>query len=192
MGNTRAGNTLSATSTWGANSAQRVGSTLRVEGGIGVRQGKRFTGECRQLVAHFLQPGMNQEVDRLPQPSATQEAEELPSPVQLERWVIFEDTSLDLGPETPLKVADQSCPVEDHPPSPPSNLNGTTETLDLTQPMEGDDHASLSSNSDETVDWSQSAGGDLGDPPVLDPHMCKFLLEVEASCSRGNEQQITG
>ena len=59
--------------------------------------------------------------------------------------------------------------------------------LDLTQLMEEDDHASLSGNSDETVDWSQSAGGDLGDPQVLDLHTCEFLLGTEASGSRGDE-----
>ena len=71
-----------------------------------------------------------------------------------------------------LKTADWSCLVEgDHSPSLSSNLNETTEMVDLTKPMEGDDCFSLSSNSDETVDWSQSAGGNLGDPPVLDPHV---------------------
>ena len=89
-----------------------------------------------------------------------------------------------------LKAADQSCLVEgDHSPSPSSDSNWTAEMLDLTQPMEGDDCASLSSNSDETVDWSQSAGGDLGEPSVLDPHphMQEFLLETEASGGRGDE-----
>ena len=53
--------------------------------------------------------------------------------------------------------------------------------------MEGDDCASLSGNSDEIVDWSQSAGGDLGDPPVLDPHVQEFLSGTESSGSRGDE-----
>ena len=35
------------------------------------------------------------------------------------------------------------------------------------------------SNSDEMVDWSQPAGGDLEDPPVLDPHIREFLSEIE-------------
>ena len=47
--------------------------------------------------------------------------------------------------------------------------------VDLTQPMEGDDCFSLSANSDDTIYWSQAVGGDLGDPPVLDPHLVKFL-----------------
>ena len=56
-----------------------------------------------------------------------------------------------------------------------------------TQPMEEDGNASLSGNSDETVDWSQSAGGGLGDPPVLDLHMHEFLSGTEASGSRGDK-----
>ena len=52
------------------------------------------------------------------------------------------------------------------------------EMLDLTQPIEGDDSVSLSSNSDEMVDCSQSARGDFGDPPVLDPHIQEFLSET--------------
>ena len=87
-----------------------------------------------------------------------------------------------------LKVAGWSCPVDgDHSPSPSSDSNETTEVLDLTQPMEEDDHVSLSGSSDETVDWSQSARGDLGDPPVLDPHMCEFLSGTETPSGRGDE-----
>ena len=83
-----------------------------------------------------------------------------------------------------LKAADWSSQAdEDHPLSP----SDSTEMLDLTQPMEGDDCASLARSSDETVDWSQSVGRDLGDLPVLDPHMCEFLLGTEASGSRGDE-----
>ena len=70
------------------------------------------------------------------------------------------------------------------PPLPPAT---PPEMLDLTQPMEGDGHALLAISSDETVDWSQSARGDLGDPTVLDPHMCEFLLGTEVSGSRGDE-----
>ena len=85
-------------------------------------------------------------------------------------------------------MADWFCLVDgDHSPSPSSDSNETTEMLYLNQPMEEDDCASLSSNSDETIDWSQSARGDLGDPPVLDPHVHEFLLETEASGSRGDE-----
>ena len=87
-----------------------------------------------------------------------------------------------------LKMAGWSCPVEgDHYPSPSSDLNKTTETLDLTQPMEEDDWVSLSGNSDEMVDWSQSDGGDLGDRPVLDLHVQEFLSGTESSGSRGDE-----
>ena len=45
--------------------------------------------------------------------------------------------------------------------------------------MEGDDCASLTGNSKETVD--------LGDPPVLDSHVHDFLLGTEASGSRGDK-----
>ena len=104
--------------------------------------------------------------------------------MQLERWVTFEDPSSDPSLETNLKVADQSCQVDrDHSPSPSSISNETTEMLDLTQPMKQDNHASFSGNSDETVDWFQSAGGDLGDQPVLEPNVHEFLFGVEASCS---------
>ena len=41
--------------------------------------------------------------------------------------------------------------------------------VDLTQPVEGDNIFSLSSNSDETVDWSQLVRGDLGRPTSLVP-----------------------
>ena len=71
--------------------------------------------------------------------------------------------------------------------TPPSDSNETTETLDLTQPMEEDDHALLPGNSHETVDLSQSARVDLGDPPVFYPHVHEFLLGTEASSSRGDE-----
>ena len=53
--------------------------------------------------------------------------------------------------------------------------------------MEDDDCASLARSSDETVDWCQSAGGDLGNLLVLDPHTSEFLLGTEASGSRGDE-----
>ena len=47
--------------------------------------------------------------------------------------------------------------------------------------MEGDDSSLLSSNSDDTVDWSQAMGSDLGNPPILDPHLSKFLSEAGPS-----------
>ena len=59
------------------------------------------------------------------------------------------------------------------------------QTVDLTQPMEGNDCLPLSGNSDETVDWSQPAGGDLGDLPVLDPHVWEFLSGRGSSGSGG-------
>ena len=84
-----------------------------------------------------------------------------------------------------LKVVDWSCRAhKDHSPSPSSY---STEMLDLTKPTEEDNCASLARSSDETVDWSQSPGGDLGNPPVLDPHVCDFLLGTEASGNRGEE-----
>ena len=111
-----------------------------------------------------------------------------PSPVWPKQQVTFKDTSLDSSPKMTLKSADWSCLVEgDHSPSPSSDSDETTETVDLTQPMEGDDHFSLSSNLDETVDWSQSAGGDLWDPPVLDPHVWEFLSRTESPGGRGDE-----
>ena len=42
-------------------------------------------------------------------------------------------------------------------PSPSSDSDETTEMVDLIQPVEGDNSFSLSSNSDEMVDWSQPA-----------------------------------
>ena len=104
--------------------------------------------------------GCSLEVDRLPQPGETR------------RWVTFEDAGLDSSPEMTLKSAVWSQPVEgDQSPSPSSDSDKTTEMVDLTQPMEGDDCFSLSGKADETVDWSQPAGGDFGDPPVLDSHI---------------------
>ena len=95
-----------------------------------------------------------------------------PSPVQPKWWVTFKDTSMESSPEMTLKSADWSWLVEgDDSPSPSSDLDETTETVDLTQAMEVDDCFSLSGNLDETVDWSQPARGDLGDAPVLDPHV---------------------
>ena len=91
----------------------------------------------------------------------------LPSLVQPKWMVIFEDPSSDTSPETTLKLADGSYLVEGHhSPSPSSDSNDTIETVDLTKPMAGDD---CSGNSDETVDWSQSAGGDFGRPASLRP-----------------------
>ena len=63
---------------------------------------------------------------------------------------------------------------EDWLPLPSNDSSGTPETVDLTQPMEGDD-GSLSSNSNDMVDWSQAVGEDLGNPPILDPNLSKFL-----------------
>ena len=108
-----------------------------------------------------------------------------PSPVQLERQVMFEDPSTDPRPEMTLKATDWSSQAdEDCSPSPPSDF---TETLDLTQCMEDNDHASLATSWNETVDWSQTARGDLGDLPVLDPQMCEFLSGIEAYSGRGDE-----
>ena len=88
-----------------------------------------------------------------------------------------------------LKAADQSCQAdEDHSLSPSSD---STKMLDLTQSMEKHNCALLSGNSDQTVDWSQSARGDLGNPPVLDLHMKEFLLGTEASSSRGDKPEST-
>ena len=28
------------------------------------------------------------------------------------------------------------------------------------------------------MDWSQAVGGDLGNPPILDPHLSEFLSEA--------------
>ena len=106
-----------------------------------------------------------------------------PSLVQPEREVTFEDPSPNPSLETALKVADWSCQADEDYPPPSSD---SMEMLDLTKPMEGNDCASLARSSDETVDWSQSAGGDLGNPPVLDPHVSEFLLGTEASGSRGD------
>ena len=75
---------------------------------------------------------------------------------------------------TPESV-DSMCPMEeDQPPSPSDDSSGTTETVDLTQPKEGDD-SSLSHNSDDMVDWSHATREDLGNPPILDPDLSKFL-----------------
>ena len=74
------------------------------------------------------------------------------------------------------KSMDSMYPMEeDRLPLPSNDSSRTAEMVDLTQPMEGDDCFSLSGNSDDTVDWSQAVGGDLGDTPVLDPHLQKFL-----------------
>ena len=87
-----------------------------------------------------------------------------------------------------LKSVDWSQAVEgDDSPSLSSNLDKTTESMDLTQPMEGDDCFSLSSDLNETVDWSQPVRGDLGDPPILDPHVREFLSGIESPGSRGDE-----
>ena len=67
---------------------------------------------------------------------------------------------------------------EDRLPLLSNDSSGTAETVDMTQPMEEDDSSLLSGNSDDTVDWSQTMGGDLGNPPILDPHLSKFLSEA--------------
>ena len=67
---------------------------------------------------------------------------------------------------------------EDRLPLPSDDSSGTTETVYLTQPMEGDDRFSWSGNSDDTMDWSQAVGGDLGNQPFLDPHLSEFLSEA--------------
>ena len=67
------------------------------------------------------------------------------------------------------------CPIEeDQLPSPSNDSSGTAETVDLTQPMKGED-SSLSSNSGDMVDWSQATGEDLWNRPILDPDLSKFL-----------------
>ena len=111
-----------------------------------------------------MQPG-----GRMISPSSVQPKRQMdsPSPVQPKQQVTFKDTSLDSSPEMTLKSADWSWQVEGgDSPSPSSDLDKTTEMVDLTQPMEDDNCFSLSSNLDETVDWSQPARGDLGDPHV--------------------------
>ena len=59
-------------------------------------------------------------------------------------------------------------------PLPSDDSSETTPTVDLTQPMEGDD-SSLSGNSNDMVNWSHTVGKDLGNPSVLDPDLSKFL-----------------
>ena len=73
------------------------------------------------------------------------------------------------------KSVDSMYPTEeDRLPLPSDDSSGTTETVDLTQPMERDD-ISLSGNSDDMVDCSQAMGEDLRNPPILDPDLSKFL-----------------
>ena len=72
-------------------------------------------------------------------------------------------------------------------PPPSSNSDETTETVDLTQPVEGDDCLPLSGNLDKTVDWSQPARGDLRDIPLLDPHVWEFLSGTGSLGSGGDE-----
>ena len=98
---------------------------------------------------------------------------------------MFEDPRTDPRLEMTLKTTDwSSWADEDCSPSPPSD---STKALDLTQPMEDDNCASLARSLDETVDWSQSAGGDVRDLPVLDPHVHEFPSGTEVSGSRGNK-----
>ena len=57
------------------------------------------------------------------------------------------------------KLMDSMYPMEEDKLSLPSNDSSrTTETEDLTQPMEWDDCSLLSGNSDDTMDWSQAMG----------------------------------
>ena len=92
------------------------------------------------------------------------------------RWqVTFKDTSIAHTPGMTPKLVDNMCPTEeDQLPSPSNDSSGTAETVDLTQPMEGDD-SSLSGNSDNMVDWSQAMGEDLGNLPILHSDLSKFL-----------------
>ena len=119
-----------------------------------------------------------------PSPVQPRRWTDFPSPVQPKWQVTFEDTSLDSSPETTLKSVDWSKQVEDNSPSPSGGSDETSETVDLTQPVEGDDCFSLSNNSDETVDWFRPA---RGDPPVLDLHVQEFVSGTESPGSRGDE-----
>ena len=66
-------------------------------------------------------------------------------------------------------------------PLPSSDLDETTETVDLTQPVEGDNCFSLSGNLDEMVDWSQPARGYLGDPTYENSCLRQSHLMVEGT-----------
>ena len=72
-------------------------------------------------------------------------------------------------------------------PPPSSNSDKTTERVHLTQPIEGDDCLPLFSDSDETVDWSQPTGGDIGDQPILDPHVWEFISGTGSPGGGGDE-----
>ena len=68
-----------------------------------------------------------------------------------------------------LKLADWFQQVEeDDFPSLSSGLDKTTETVDLTQPMEGDDCFTYL---EIRMIGPKPARGDLEDPSVLDPHI---------------------
>ena len=67
------------------------------------------------------------------------------------------------------------------------NSDKTAETVDLTQPVEGNDCLPLCDNSNETVDWSHLPQETSRDPPVLDPHVCEFLSGTGSPGSGGDE-----
>ena len=179
MGDTRARNILSVAYTQGASSAKGMGGHSR---------SRRWHRSHRKWEASLECTGSWWPAS--PSPVWTRRWINSPSPVQLERCITFIDLSTDPRVEMTLKMADQSSWLDrDHSPSPYSDSNKTTEMLDLTQPMEEDDHASLSGNSNITVDWSLSAGGDLGDPPALDAHVCEFLSGTEVASSRRDKPE---
>ena len=105
-------------------------------------------------------------------------------------WVTFKDTSKDHTPGMTPESVDSMCPMEEDWLSLPSDdSSGTAETVDLTQPMEGDD-SSLSSYSEDMVDWSQTMGEDLGNPPILDPDLSKFLSRAGLPDNEDGPEQL--
>ena len=172
MDNTEARSVISIACYQGVDNTQEVGGIL-VEGGAEVIEGERPHWGYRQSATHLPQPSTNQEVDKLPQLGTKGEMSHVCRPK-------FRPWPRDSPQSGGLVLLSRQR-------SPPSPSSASTETLDLTQYMEVNNHASFARSSDETVDWSQSAGGDLGNLLVLDPDMCEFLLGTEASGSRGDE-----
>ena len=86
---------------------------------------------------------------------------------------------------------DSMYPAEENRlPLPSNDSSGTAETVDLTKPMEGDDCFLLSGNSNDTMDWSQTMGGDLGNPSILDPHLSMFLSKAGLPDGEDGPQQL--